>query len=180
MKILTVICGIMLMFSTAFATTSAPIECNEAVAMADIMFGEGENQPLDAKLDLARFLYSESIKSNISMCEELAIRKPGGALKYSSMHISLDIRKQKNYKKYQETLELAQNSLEDIKKSYQKMSPYDHYITIDLAVKRPPHWFKDYITKYTFSGDHVFVNLDFTHKNPTMYNQMLKDVKNKL
>ena len=177
MKLLAIICSIMLMCSGAYATNSIPQKCNEVTAIADIMFGEGENQTLNAKLDLARFLYSESIKSNISVCEELTIRKPGGALKYSSMHISLDIRKQKNYTKYQETLKLAEDSLEDIKKSYHKMSPYDHYITIDLAVKRPPHWFKDYITAYTFSGDHVFAKLDFTKKVDSLYDEMLSKIK---
>ena len=63
--------------------------CNNVEAVADIMFGEGENQTLDAKYSLAYFLISQSIQNKRTLCEELKYRMPGGALKYSSMYNNL-------------------------------------------------------------------------------------------
>ena len=74
--------------------------CNNIQAIADIMFGEGENQTYEAKRDLGYFLISESIKGNRTLCEELKYRMPGGALKYSSMHANLGKLKHRRAKSY--------------------------------------------------------------------------------
>jgi hypothetical protein len=155
------------------------ISCNEVEAFADIMFGEGENQSYEAKLDLARFLYSESLKYDRDVCDELHSRKPGGALKYSSVHGSLDIRKSKNKKYYEEVLKMAEKEIHNIKLTFNKISEYNHYITINLAKNRPPKWFKQYIVSYYISGDHVFANLDFKIYSDEQYKDLLLKINNK-
>lgn len=151
--------------------------CDEVIAFADMMFGEGENQTFYSKLDLARFLYSESLKNDISVCAELHSVKNGGAPKYSSMNKSLNLRKNKNRKEYDEVLEFSRQSVEVIHTTYSYMSEYDHYITIDMAKNNPPTWFKEYIIVYKISGDHVFVKLDFNKKNLEQYNNLIKEIE---
>lgn len=152
-------------------------ECDEVIAFADMMFGEGENQTFYSKLDLARFLYSESLKNDTSVCMELHSIKHGGAPKYSSMNKSLNLRKNKNRKEYDEVLEFSRQSVELIHTTYSYMSEYDHYITIEMAKNNPPIWFKEYIIVYKISGDHVFVKLDFNKKNLEQYNNLIKEIE---
>lgn len=153
--------------------------CNEVIAFADIMFGEGENQSYNAKLDLARFLYSESLKYDRTVCDELHSRKPGGALKYSSVHGSLEIRKKKNKKYYEEIIKMAENEIHNIKLTFNHISEYNHYITLNLAKNNPPKWFKHYIVSYYISGDHVFANLDFSIYSDIQYKDLLLKINNK-
>lgn len=152
-------------------------DCNEVKAFTDIMFGEGENQSYDAKLDLARFLYSESLKYDRNVCEELHSRKPGGALKYSSVHGSLEIRKKKNRQYYDEVTKIAEKEIHNIKLTFNHISEYNHYITTNLAKNNPPKWFKHYIVSYYISGDHVFANLDFSIYSDKQYKDLLLKLK---
>ena len=139
--------------------------CNNVQAIADIMFGEGENQDYKAKKDLGYFLISESIKNNRTLCEELKYRMPGGALKYSSMHKNLNNLKIKRAKSYAKIYKEAEKFWIEDKDNYKKMNKYNHYIATKLALRNPPSWFKYYIIDYKISGDHVFVNLDFRNKH---------------
>ena len=144
--------------------------CNNVEAVADIMFGEGENQTLDAKYSLAYFLISQSIQNNRTLCEELKYRMPGGALKYSSMYNNLKKLKKQRATSYANILKQAEefwNNKEYL--NYNKMDKYNHYITVSLAKHNPPKWFKYYIVDYKVSGDHVFVNLDFKDKESRKY-----------
>lgn len=161
--------------------------CNSIQAIADIMFGEGENQPLYAKYDLGYFLISEAKKENRTLCEELKHRKPGGALKYSSMHANLKNLKNKRAKSYAKILEEAEDFWNNHKQNYPSMEQYNHYITLKKAKNSPPEWFKYYIVKYKISGDHVFVDLDFKDKHKVKssgkylknYQKLLKDIEKK-
>ena len=140
--------------------------CNNINAIADIMFGEGENQTLDAKYALAKFLISESIKNDRTLCQELTYKMSGGALKYSSMHKNLNKLKKKRAKSYEKIREEAKqfwNNKEYL--NYKDMEKFNHYITLKLAKNNPPKWFKYYIVEYKLYGDHIFVNLDFKHKS---------------
>ena len=141
--------------------------CNNIQAIADIMFGEGENQTYEAKRDLGYFLISESIKGNRTLCEELKYRMPGGALKYSSMHANLGKLKHRRAKSYAKIYKEAERFWAEDKLGYKVMSSYNHYIANRLALRNPPSWFKYYIVKYKISGDHVFVDLDFKDKHQT-------------
>ena len=160
--------------------------CNQIDAIADIMFGEGENQSLSAKKDLGLFLISEASKSGRTLCQELNYRMPGGHLKYSSMHKNINQLKKKRAQSYALIKEQAKEFWASDKDGYKKMNKYNHYITLSLAKKRPPSWFKYYIKSYYISGDHVFAELDFKNKNVVRktgkylpnYNQLLKDIRN--
>lgn len=175
---------ILVLFLTLFPLISNASNCDEVRAFADIMFGEGENQTEEAKLDLAKFLYSESLKDQVDVCTELYIKKSGGAFKYSSMHHNLQVRKQKNPLEYKKVFIFALMSYNYIKFTYQSIEKYNHYITKHLAFTNPPHWFKNYIIDYKVSGDHIFVNLDFQYKykEPNRYRKnyelMVKKIKN--
>ena len=161
--------------------------CNEVQAVADIMFGEGENQPLYAKKDLGYFLISEAKKNNRSLCRELNYRMPGGHLKYTSMHSNLKIRKKNRKESYKNISAIAKEFWEKDRNNYKKIEKYNHYITLDLAYRNPPKWFKYYIVEYYISGDHVFVNLDFENKKETRisgkylnnYKSLVKEIKNR-
>lgn len=158
--------------------------CNQANAISDIMFGEGENQSLSAKKDLGYFLISEASKSGRTLCQELNYRMPGGDLKYSSMHKNLNKLKEDRASSYKIIREQAENFWKEDKDNYRKMSKYNHYITLSLAKNRPPSWFKYYIRSYYISGDHVFADLDFRNKHQTRksgkylpnYNRLIKDI----
>ena len=144
--------------------------CNNVEAIADIMFGEGENQTLDAKYSLAYFLINQSILNNRTLCEELTYRMPGGALKYSSMHSNLKNLKRQRAKSYANILSQAKTFWQNKEYlNYKKMQNFNHYITIKMAINNPPEWFKYYIIGYKVSGDHVFVNLDFKDKKAKKY-----------
>jgi len=156
--------------------------CNNVEAIADIMFGEGENQSIQAKHNLAYFLISESIKGDRTLCEELRYRMPGGALKYSSMFDNLRNLKNRRPSSYQNNINIAQEFWKSKKYlNYRSMYRYNHFITIHLARNNPPEWFKYYITDYKFSGDHVFVNLNFENKKEKRYIgnywKMISDLK---
>lgn len=161
--------------------------CNEVDAIADIMFGEGENQPLQGKKDLGWFLISEANKAGRSLCKELNYRMPGGHLKYTSMHSNLKNKKADRPKSYANIKEIAKEFWKNDADKYHKMDRFNHYITLDLAKKRPPKWFKYYIVEYYISGDHVFVNLDFKDKVKTKksgkylpnYQKLLKEIEGK-
>lgn len=159
--------------------------CNNIQAIADIMFGEGENQTLPAKYDLGYFLINESIKDGKTLCEELKIRMPGGALKYSSMHHNLKYLKKKRAKSYQNIYQQAKVFWNNHREKFSSIQAYNHYITTRKARFSPPEWFKYYIVSYKISGDHVFVNLDFEKKKEIKasgkymknYYKMIQDIK---
>lgn len=139
--------------------------CKPELAIADIIFGEGSNQSLEGKYALGYFLISEAVKGNRTLCEELNYRMPGGDLKYSSMHKALKARKQREKTTYSQNLQEAKVFWETYRDQYHQMSKYNHYITLDLAIHKPPHWFKHYIVQYKIIGDHVFADLDFKNKH---------------
>lgn len=162
-------------------------ECSEVIAISEIMFGEAENQTLESKHALGHFLISEAIKNNRTLCEEAYYRKPGGALKYSSMINDFKTRRAKRSASYIQILDEAKEFWNTKRKDYEYMSKYNHYITLKLAKLNPPSWFKYYIVDYKIYGDHVFVNLDFKNKDTTRetgkylnnYNTLIKEIDNK-
>lgn len=161
--------------------------CDNIKTITDIMFGEGENQPLKAKEDLAYFLISESLKENRTLCQELHFRMPGGALKYSSTHHKFEYRKSERKKVYNQIRSEAETFWSEKRTGYKKMWRYNHFLTKKRAVSDPPSWFKYYIVSYKFSGDHVFIEADFSNivkdkksgKYLGNYWKIVKDIKNR-
>lgn len=151
--------------------------CNEKqtiYALADLVFGEANTLKVEERLDVVRFVVSEAIRNNRSICEEKIAKagsKPTSAYRYTSVY-TVESKKQKWAKSYIQQVKWVKS----IFRKNIKIVEYNHYITVDLAVRRPPDWFKFYIKDYSVTGAHVFVLLDFKDKQVEGYNKLMNDL----
>lgn len=143
-------------------------------ALADLVFGEANTLPDEQKMDVVRFVVSEAIRNNRSICEEKIAKagsRPTSAYRYTSVY-TVESKKQKwqnSYKRQVEWVEsLFNKNIEVVK--------YDHFITVDLARTKPPRWFKYHIKEFNVTGAHVFVLLDFRDKQLEGYNKLMKEI----
>ena len=141
-------------------------------AMSDLVFGEANGLPESQRFDIVRFVVSEAIKNNRSICEEKVAKagsKPTSTYRYTSVY-TVESKKQKWGKSYLQQVEWVKS----IMNTKFEIVPYDHFITVDLAKKNPPSWFKFHIKEFNITGAHVFVSLDFKSKQLEGYNKMKK------
>lgn len=147
--------------------------CNQKQAeqtLARMIFGEGEGLPLEERRQLGRFLVSEAVKNQRTLCEEYNYKYPKGSYRYSSS-IIVDKRINKNEaskKIFGTNVVIARNELLQFNRNpriIDDIKHYDSFVTVELAYYRPQKWFLNHIEDYVIAGAHVFMRLN--HKEKT-------------
>lgn len=135
------------------------------IVLAKMIYGEGGSLRVAEKSQLGRFLVSEAVKNQRTICEEYYYKYPKGSYRYSSSIIvdSQINRSEASKKAFSTNVEIARNELLQFnrnKRSIDDIKHYDSFVTVELAYNRPQDWFKNHIEAFYIAGAHVFMRLN--------------------
>lgn len=164
----------------------------EVDCLAWAIYGEYGNGNFKRKEEQGLFIISEAIRIGRPLCKETHARMPrlynkkkkkwtGGGYKYSWLYDrdKVEGRLYSGDEAERESFDTS-NAIAD-RLAWQaahgelELNPFNQYITVEMAIRKPPSWMKYYMTSYKIKGAHVQFTCNWHRRSTKMYDKFYKE-----